>query len=130
MHTIKTIRTEKYEVNGVMYDNKQAAEKALADLQRYTDNPAAKYLETSYSGQDLLKKHSLDEQGLWHVMGEDPNADFGGAHRNPTIGFVNGSLFAAVNWAVKQKDFYTWGAGGILVKVDVIDLTTKSKKRV
>lgn len=70
-----------------------------------------KYLET-YSGKSLLKKHSLDEDGVWKIRGEDPNCDMGGPHIMPELGIVNGKLRDVVMYGVNLPGFWNWGAGG------------------
>ena len=78
---------------------------------------AAKWLRTSYSGQKLREKHSLDEEGTWRIRGEDPNCDFGGSHYQPELGTVQGKLSDVVEHAVNLSGFYTWGGGGDISKV-------------
>ena len=83
-----------------------------------------KYLET-YSGKELLKKHSLDTKGIWRVYGEDPNCDMGGYHHNPYLGTFEGTLEDVLEHAVQLARFYSWGGGGKFelqeppIKVDV-----------
>lgn len=76
------------------------------------------YLEVSYSGQQLLSKHSLSDVGVWRIEGEDPNCDFGGAHSNPFLGYLEGRLLDVVTEAVSMPGFWTWGGGGNITKVD------------
>lgn len=78
---------------------------------------AAKWLRTSYSGQKLREKHSLDEEGTWRIRGEDPNCDLGGHHHQPELGTVEGKLRKVVEHAVQLSGFYTWGGGGDITKV-------------
>lgn len=75
-------------------------------------NNYQQFTEVSYSGRELLKKHSLDETGLWEILGEDPNCDFGGHHHQPRLGFVQGRLGDIIAYAVELAGFCTWGAGG------------------
>lgn len=74
------------------------------------------YLST-WSGKDLLKNHSLDETGLWKILGEDPNCDLGGHHYTPELGLVTGKLENVIAYALTLPHFYTWGAGGSFKKV-------------
>ena len=74
-----------------------------------------RYLKT-YSGQELLKKHDLEEEGTWHVFGEDPNCDLGGYHHQPDLGYMTGRLVDVVKAAVSMNSFWTWGGGGKIVK--------------
>jgi hypothetical protein len=78
-----------------------------------------KFINT-YSGGELLKKHSLDEEGLWQIKGEDPNCDWGGSHHQPNLGIVDGKLVDVIKYAVELSGFWSWGAGGNIVKIDNI----------
>jgi len=75
------------------------------------------YTEVSYSGRELLKKHSLDETGTWEIVGEDPNCDLGGHHYQPKLGMVEGRLGDIIAYAVELPSFWTWGAGGDIKKI-------------
>lgn len=81
------------------------------------------YFKTS-AGKELLKKHSLLEEGYWRIRGEDPNADFAGSHYQPELGIVQGKLEDVVAYAVALKGFYSWGAGGNIVKIPLIPKIT------
>lgn len=74
-----------------------------------------RYLET-YSGRELLKQHSLREQGIWCVRGEDPNCDLGGPHHEPMLGYFEGTLEDVIREAVELPSFWTWGGGGRITK--------------
>lgn len=64
-------------------------------------------------------KYSLDTKGLWHVRGEDPNCDLGGAHHKPSLGFYTGTLEQVLRKAVMLPQFWQWGAGGTVEKVEI-----------
>ena len=72
-------------------------------------------------------KDRLNEYGVWKVTGEDPNCDFGGAHYEPILGYYEGELCKVIEIGVKLEGFWSWGAGGDFVKIDVkkIPLTDK-----
>jgi hypothetical protein len=70
-----------------------------------------KFLET-YSGRELLKKHSLEEEGVWRIKGEDPNCDMGGYHHMPELGVVTGKLQDIIMYGANLPQFWQWGAGG------------------
>lgn len=74
-------------------------------------DPVARYLST-WNGKRLLEKHSLDEEGVWRVRGEDPNCDMGGHHHQPELGIFEGCLRDIIGYAVHLPDFWTWGGGG------------------
>lgn len=75
------------------------------------------FTEVSYSGRELLKKYSLDETGLWEILGEDPNCDFSGHHHQPKLGIVEGRLGDIIVYAVELGSFWQWGAGGDIKKI-------------
>ena len=101
----------------------QSEKEKLESLEKYSESKqkARDYLARSYSGRKLLENHSLNEKGLWMIKGEDPNCDFGGSHHNPEIGVFNGTLEQATVYAVQQPKFYTWGSGGKIEKINVIE---------
>lgn len=82
------------------------------------------YTQVSYSGRKLLQEHSLDETGYWKIKGEDPNCDWGGHHYQPELGIVEGRLEDVIRYAVELKNFWTWGAGGDIIKVGPIPKIT------
>lgn len=77
-----------------------------------------RYLKTYY-GRELLKEHSLDEEGYWKVYGEDPNPDMGGSHHEPEIGLYEGKLKTVIEIAVELDRFWQWGGGGRIKKVEL-----------
>mgnify|MGYP003443785470 CR=1 FL=1 len=74
------------------------------------------YLQT-WNGVALLKKHQLDEFGMWEIRGEDENADLHGPHHEPYIATIQTSLEKAIEYAVNQNNFWTWGGGSITKKI-------------
>lgn len=90
----------------------------------------ADYLKT-YAGQQLLKKHSLDDTGTWEVLGEDPNCDLGGHHYQPRLGVYTGKLGDIIEMATEMGSFWTWGAGGNIHAINVtkVDASTTKKRR-
>ena len=75
--------------------------------------------ERTYSYRELVKKYPLDTEGLWKVLGEDPNCDFGGHHHQPELGIFDGKLDDIINYAVSLNSFWSWGAGGNIMLVSV-----------
>ena len=69
----------------------------------------------------LITKHPVEQVGIWLVKGEDSNADFGGHHYMPTLGYFEGRYLDVVDLAINLKSFFTWGGGGS------IDLITVQK---
>lgn len=84
---------------------------------------------TTYSCRELLKKHTLDEVGLWRIDGEDPNCDFGGHHSNPHLCYLQGKLEDVIKEAVELDRFWTWGAGGNITKVKARKISSSSIER-
>lgn len=77
------------------------------------------YLKT-YACEYLLKNHSLDEDGIWEVVGEDPN-DLGGHHSQPHLFYASGKLIDVIKKAVVTARFWYWGAGGDIKKIKNIE---------
>lgn len=85
------------------------------------------FTKVSYSGRTLLTKHSLDEEGMWEILGEDSNCDLGGSHYMPRLGIVEGKLRDVISYAVTIPRFWTWGAGGDITRIDTpIKVTAES----
>lgn len=77
-----------------------------------------KYLDT-YAGKHLLKEHFLTEEGVWSIYGEDPNCDYSGYHSQPYLKTVQGTLKNVILHAVILPNFWTWGAGGEISKIEI-----------
>lgn len=77
-----------------------------------------RYMKT-YSYKELTQKYSLAEWGVWKVLGEDPNPDFGGPHIMPELGFFEGTLKDVILKAVDLPGFWQWGTGGDIRKVTI-----------
>lgn len=77
----------------------------------------------------LKKKYPFDKFGVWHVLGEEPNCDMGGAHHQPSLGYVQGIYGEVFDWAIEQRGFWQWGAGGsiILVKTTILSYLTEEE---
>ena len=79
--------------------------------------------------EELIKKHSLDEVGVWEIRGEDSNCDFGGSHYQPHLATVTGRLSDVIEAAVELPNFWTWGGGGSIRAIKIVsidDLGTKT----
>lgn len=90
-----------------------------------TQSKYEQFTQTSYSGRQLLQKHSLSEEGIWQVYGEDSNADLHGSHHQPLLGIYQGKLQDVIRHAVLMSGFWQWGAGGDIKKITIstIDMT-------
>lgn len=83
----------------------------------------------SYHYNELIKKHSLEEVGVWKVRGEDPNCDLGGSHHMPDLGTYQGKLGDIVEMAVELPSFWQWGAGGEISAVHIKKVDPQTTKR-
>lgn len=70
----------------------------------------------------LAKEFPGDQYGTWHITGEDPNADLGGHHHNPHLGYVKGRYDEVREKALTLSGFFTWGHGGYIKPVDIEDI--------
>ena len=70
------------------------------------------YTEVSYAGRKLLEEYPLSTIGIWHIFGEDANADLHGSHYMPPLGIVEGKLEDVIYYAVELPGFWQWGGGG------------------
>lgn len=104
--------------DGKEFETLSAAEQHEKDLIKSNGVGIDNYL-SSRSGKRLLENHSLQEYGVWKILGEDPNCDFVGYHHQPYLETVEGRLEDVVKYAVNLKRFYTWGGGGDIVKIEV-----------
>jgi hypothetical protein len=93
-------------------------------------NAYLQYTTVSYSGKQVLAKHSLTETGLWNIKGEDPNCDMGGHHYQPDLGTVEGTLKEVIEYAVDLPNFWAWGGGGNIIKVSVKKIDSKENARI
>lgn len=50
--------------------------------------------------------------GIWEVKGEDPNCDFAGPHREPSLGLFEGFYEDVFEYATTLNAWCAWGAGG------------------
>lgn len=76
------------------------------------------YQKTS-SYERLLSQYSLEEYGVWEVLGEDPNCDWGGYHHMPSLKFLEGKLCDVIRVGVNLPRFWGWGSGGDFRKISV-----------
>jgi len=74
--------------------------------------------------------YKLDEYGIWEAKGEDPNADFGGLHSCPSLGFYEGTYQEVLNYAQTLKGWTCWGRGGHLNKINVTKVDKESVEKI
>lgn len=104
--------------DGKVFNDEYEATTYELQLKQRGESQFTKWI-ASYSGQRLLKEHSLEAYGTWRIRGEDPNCDFGGAHYQPELGTVQGKLHDVIKYAVMLNGFWTWGSGGDILKVEI-----------
>ncbi len=105
--------------DGKVFTDPNLADIHERDVQMKAQDRYKTWIRSSYSGKKLLEKHTLSEYGMWRIKGEDPNCDLGGHHYQPDLGTVEGYLEDVIKHAVALPDFYTWGSGGDITKVNV-----------
>jgi hypothetical protein len=105
--------------DGKTFTDEKLAENHETEITRKSETRYENWINTSYSGKKLLAKHSLKEVGIWRIRGEDPNCDMGGAHYMTELGTVEGKLEDVIRYAVKIPNFYTWGSGGDILKIEI-----------
>lgn len=86
------------------------------------NNPLTEKYRNTYSGRKLFENYSPSDYGIWQVLGEDSNADFGGSHYRPTLGYFEGKLEDVVNYAVNIQRFWSWGAGGEITPIKIVEV--------
>ena len=91
-----------------------------------TSNDFSHYIQDTWAGKELLKKHSLNEEGTWQIYGEDPNCDMGGSHCPPNLGIHAGKLEDVLRNAVGLPAFWSWGGGGSITKLKVVAVDAKT----
>lgn len=104
---------------------KIGSKEEINDYEWQLKNPlsaAVAKVESTYSVHNLLTKHKRTEQGTWEIRGEDHNCDFGGSHHQPYIATVSGTLKQAIEYASKSAEFFTWGGGGSINKINIVKL--------
>ena len=85
----------------------------------------------TYAYKSLLEKYSLDDTGIWEILGEDPNCDMRGYHHQPNLGYVSGKLSDVIAYAVELPKFWGWGAGGDIrqyIAPTVVTINEDTKK--
>jgi hypothetical protein len=59
----------------------------------------------------------LDKEGIFRVLGEDPNSGFAGPHNMPELGIFRGKFRDVAKYAVSLKDFWQYGYGGSITEI-------------
>lgn len=104
--------------DGEKFDTHYDAEKYEESLVDKHEELKQKFLN-SYDGKKLIKNHALNDFGIWQIYGESSNADYSGSLHMPLLVTVQGSLHAAIDYAIGLDRFFTYGSGGKITKVVV-----------
>ena len=104
--------------DGTEFESEEVAKVYESEQTSFTSANAKKFTK-GWFGRELLKKHSIDTHGTWEVRGEDPNCDLGGHHHNPYLGTFTGTLKDVINKAVELPNFWGWGSGGKITKIEI-----------
>lgn len=102
--------TKYQDSEGVVHDTLKEAEIANDTIR--AKNDAVFHFGRTFSGKEMLKKYDLSHYGVWEVRGEDSNADMGGYHHEPLIGYFEGTLEQVIRKAYTYDNWMSWGGGG------------------
>lgn len=91
---------------------KEDAMKEQVSSERYLE-----YLKSFECCNHLTNKHSLNEYGFWKIVGEEQSCD-GWGSLQADLGVVRGRLDNVIKYAVGLTDFWSFGAGGRITKLD------------
>ena len=121
-----TINTSLMDIDKFEIDSQINALKSVTDnintaIKQMPSN-LDKFLQTA-EGKTLIKDHSLTENGVWEVFGEDPNCDLGGSHSMPRLGAFEGELRKVLLHVVELPGFWQWGSGGTVIKYNTPAVT-------
>ncbi len=80
------------------------------------------YQNTVRYNKEFVIACSSEKKQVWKIEGEDPNCDFGGSHHSPCLGYFKGTFIQVAEYALTLPNFVTWGGGGRLVPINVVNL--------
>jgi hypothetical protein len=80
----------------------------------------ADYWYRSAGGDKLSKNHGLDTEGIWEIFAEPGDSAYGSLRR---LAVVEGRLEHVIGIAISLDDFFTYGQGGTIEKLDVKSIT-------
>lgn len=105
-------------LDGTEHPTYQAAVDYQIERDKRGEKRLADYKKT-FNYRQLIAKHNLDSEGVWEVLGEDPNCDLAGPHHQPYLGTFSGKLRTCIEMAVNLDGFWQWGSGGSIRKIEV-----------
>lgn len=81
-----------------------------------------KYEFVTRARERLLAEYDPELESTWQIKGEDMNADLGGRHECPILGYVRGKYKNVVEHALSVPRFFNWGYGGDVTQIEVKDV--------
>lgn len=76
----------------------------------------------------LIKKYPSTTYGVWHILGEDTSC--GEKPRCKDFGFWEGFYSHIVSYALTLPDFFVYGNGGTIEKVEVKKLNEETINKI
>ena len=76
--------------------------------------------------KELVKKHNLTESGTWVVWSENQTLETYIAPNYKFLGVYSGTLKFVIEVAVTLPEFWNFGEGGWIQKVDVVNVTAQT----
>jgi hypothetical protein len=68
----------------------------------------------------LAKCYNENEKGTWKIEGESINPGYSGCfHQKSMTEYIEGNYGDVVEYAVKHPEFFVWGAGGNITKIEI-----------
>jgi hypothetical protein len=71
----------------------------------------------------------LDKEGIFRVLGEDPNSGFAGPHNMPELGIFRGKFRDVAKYAVSLDNFWQWGYGGSITEIVTKEIKPESAEK-
>jgi hypothetical protein len=103
--------------DGKVFDTEAEADAWDVELLKTPEQKSFEQFLNSYSMSYMTKKGiTLETVGYWRAQGE------GEDRAGRILGYVHGTLEAAIRWAVVQKGWYSWGGGGSIDPFDITEL--------
>ena len=91
-----------------------------------SENNLEKFLR-GYSYRD--NPIPLDKEGIFRVLGEDPNSGFAGPHIMPELGIFRGKFRDVAEYAVSLDNFWQWGYGGSITEIVAKEIKPESAEK-
>lgn len=102
----------KYDVDGTMYDHLGAAQEAARKIKEREKTRRDKLTNSLSFIETQSKAGGLHTRHIFVVYDEGP-IDFGDRSGPKLLGYVEGTLAQASEWAMNHKGFWGYGPGSI-----------------